>query len=161
MAIKKIEITRLIDEKMTNDSIMARDLLDKTVTIKSYEQYIQMFSLIKNTFKDKIPEFYERALLYINKMEEFINRCKTYDDIDEINNIYNFVQTYPKERVLTPIDTNGWIYYLEFSNGIKISYCENILSINNEQYTVNNEFEKELSALYETSETEEKIYSSN
>ena len=86
---------------------------------------------------------------------------KQIDDIDEINNIYNFVQTYPKERVLTPIDTNGWIYYLEFSNGIKISYCENILSINNEQYTVNNDFEKELSALYETSETEEKIYSSN
>lgn len=86
---------------------------------------------------------------------------KQIDDIDEINNIYNFVQTYPKERVLTPIDTNGWIYYLEFSNGIKISYCENILSINNEQYTVNNEFEKELSALYETRETEEKIYSSN
>lgn len=89
MAIKKIEITRLIDEKMTNDSIVARDLLDKTVTIKSYEQYIQMFSLIKNTFKDKIPEFYERALLYINKMEEFINRCKTYDDIDEIKNYIN------------------------------------------------------------------------
>jgi len=89
MVIKKIEITRLIDEKLNKDSIIARDLLDKSIIIKSYEQYIQIFSLIKNTFKDKIPEFYEKALLYINKMEDFINKCKTYDDIDELNNYIN------------------------------------------------------------------------
>lgn len=80
---------------------------------------------------------------------------------DEINNIYNFIETYPKEQVSTSINKNGWIYYLEFSNGMKISYCENILSINNEQYVVNDKFEDELLALYETIKTEEKLYSSN
>lgn len=89
MVIQKIEITKLIDENMSKEPITFRDLLDKSITIRSYEQYIQIFSLIKNTFKDKIPEFYDRALGYIDKMEDFINKCKMYDNTDELKNYIN------------------------------------------------------------------------
>ena len=43
--IKKIEITKLIDEKLTEYPIRYTDLMNKTYSINSYEKYIQEFSL--------------------------------------------------------------------------------------------------------------------
>ena len=57
--IKKIEITKLIDEKLTEYPIRYTDLMNKTYSINSYEKYIQEFSLIKSSFKDNIKEFFE------------------------------------------------------------------------------------------------------
>lgn len=96
MGIKKIEITRLIDENMNSNPIVARDLFGNSIVIRSYEQYIHMFSLIKNTFKDKLPEFYDRALEYINKMKDFIDKCKMYDDIDKLK---SYISDHFKEAI--------------------------------------------------------------
>lgn len=76
MGLKKIEITKLIDEKLKKDKIYLKDLLNKTKTIESYDIFIQEFTLIKNTFKDKIPEFVDICDKYLNNMDEFINECK-------------------------------------------------------------------------------------
>ena len=91
--IKKIEITKLIDEKLTEYPIRYTDLMNKTYSINSYEKYIQEFSLIKSSFKDNIKEFFEIAENQINKIESLINDCdktnietaKQYID----NNFYN------------------------------------------------------------------------
>ena len=73
--IKKIEITKIIDEKLKEYPIRYIDLMNMTYSINSYEKYIQEFSLIKNTFKETIKEFFEIAENQINKMESLINDC--------------------------------------------------------------------------------------
>ena len=73
--IKKIEITKLIDEKLTEHPIRYTDLMNKTYSINSYEKYIQEFSLIKSSFKETIKEFFEIAENQINKIESLINDC--------------------------------------------------------------------------------------
>ena len=73
--IKKIEITKIIDEKLAEYPIRYIDLMNKTYSINSYEKYIQEFSLIKSTFKETIKEFFEIAENQINKMESLINDC--------------------------------------------------------------------------------------
>lgn len=73
--IKKIEITKIIDEKLKEYPIRYIDLMNMTYSINSYEKYIQEFSLIKDTFKETIKEFFEIAENQINKIESLINDC--------------------------------------------------------------------------------------
>ena len=77
--IKKIEITKIIDEKLTEYPIRYIDLMNNTYSINSYEKYIQEFSLIKNSFKETIKEFFEVAENQINKMESLIKDCDKSD----------------------------------------------------------------------------------
>lgn len=86
--IKNIEITKLINEELSNYSIHFTDIMNKRYTIDTYEKYIQEFTLIKNTFKNKIPEFCEIATDYINKMEGLINDCNR----ESIDSAKNFIQ---------------------------------------------------------------------
>ena len=60
MGLKKIEITKLIDEKLKKDKIYFKDLLNKTKTIESYDIFIQEFTLIKKHLKTK----YLNLLIY-------------------------------------------------------------------------------------------------
>lgn len=83
--MKKIEITNLINKKLSRNKLEFFDLLNQTYYIDSYEKYIQEFTLIKNTFKDDIQEFSEAADEYLSRMESFINHCKSLND-DEIEN---------------------------------------------------------------------------
>ena len=86
--IKKIEVTKIIDEKLAEYPIRYIDLMNKTYSVNSYEKYIQEFTLIKNSFKDTIKEFFEVAENQINKMESLINDCdKT--DIETAKNYIN------------------------------------------------------------------------
>ena len=82
--IKKIEITKLIDEKLTEHPIRYTDLMNKTYSINSYEKYIQEFSLIKSSFKEAIKEFFEIAENQINKIESLINDCDKTNDFQQI-----------------------------------------------------------------------------
>lgn len=77
--IKKIEITKIIDKKMSSYPIRYTDLMNKTYSINSYEKYIQEFSLIKSSFKETIKEFFDIAENQINKMESLINTCDRND----------------------------------------------------------------------------------
>lgn len=89
--IKKIEITKLIDEKMNKEPLYFRDLMGNNYTINSYEEFIQKFTLIKNTFKNHIIDFYNEANDLLNKMATFINDCNS-ETIEEANHfiINNF-----------------------------------------------------------------------
>lgn len=85
--VKKIELTKIIDEKLTEYPIRYTDLMNKTYSINSYEKFIQEFTLIKNSFKDTINEFYEIAENQINKMESLINDC----DKNDIETAKNYI----------------------------------------------------------------------
>lgn len=78
--MKKIEITKLIDEKLSRNPLNFNDLLNKTNSINSYEKFIQEFTLMKNTFKDNIPNFHDETVKYIERMNVFINVCSDKDD---------------------------------------------------------------------------------
>lgn len=86
--MKKIEITNLINEKISKEQLEFRDLLNKTIYINSYEKFVQVFSLLENTYKDKIPEFYNIAENYLKRIENFINSCKTHDEVGVSELIY-------------------------------------------------------------------------
>ena len=91
--MKKIEITNLIDEKLSRNKLEFYDLLNQTHYIDSYEKYIQEFNLIKNTFKNNIQEFADIADDYLSRMENLVNQCKSLND-EEIKdyierNIFN------------------------------------------------------------------------
>ena len=77
--IKRIEITKIIDEKLIEYPIRYIDLMNKTYSINSYEKYIQEFSLIKSAFRESIKEFFDIAENQINKMESLINDCDKTD----------------------------------------------------------------------------------
>lgn len=77
--IKKIEVTKIIDERLKEYPIRFIDLMNNTYSINSYEKYIQEFTLIKNTFKNSINEFYEIAENYFNKIENLISECDKTD----------------------------------------------------------------------------------
>lgn len=93
--MKKIQITNLIDEKLSRDRLEFYDLLNQTHYIDSYEKYIQEFNLIKNTFKDNIQEFTDMADDYLSRMDNFITECKGLNDEDVKNyidrNLFNSI----------------------------------------------------------------------
>lgn len=93
--MKKIQITNLIDEKLSRDRLEFYDLLNQTHYIDSYEKYIQEFNLIKNTFKDNIQEFTDIVDDYLSRMDNFITQCKGLNDEDIKNyidrNLFNSI----------------------------------------------------------------------
>ena len=82
--MKKIEITKLMDEVLYSYPLTFIDLLGKIVSINSYEKYLQEFKLIQNTFRNNIPEFYEEATKFLEKIDNFIKTCNENSD-DEIS----------------------------------------------------------------------------
>lgn len=77
--VKKIEITKIIDEKLNEYPIRYNDLMNKTYSINSYEKFIQEFTLIKNSFKNTIDEFCDVADNQLEKMETLIKNCDRTD----------------------------------------------------------------------------------
>ena len=82
--MKKIEITKRMDEKLSRNPFNFVDLLNKNNQINSYEKFVQDFNLMKNTFKDSIPNFYDESIKYINRMEKFIEECNEID-VDKLD----------------------------------------------------------------------------
>lgn len=86
--VKKMEITKIIDEYLKEYPMHFNDLLNYDCKVNSYEKFIQEFSIIKNSFKDKIPEFCEIANNFIEKMEMLIKEC----DKDNIDNAKKYIE---------------------------------------------------------------------
>ena len=84
VCMKKIEITKRMDEKLSRNPFNFVDLLNKNNQINSYEKFVQDFNLMKNTFKDSIPNFYDESIKYINRMEKFIEECNEID-VDKLD----------------------------------------------------------------------------
>lgn len=78
--MKKIDISQKITQKLNKEPLNYLDLMNKNIRIDSYEKYIQEFSLLKHTYEDKLPEFNNIAVDYLNKMDVFINNCINVDD---------------------------------------------------------------------------------
>ena len=57
--MKRIDVESAITKYMSNNSFRIVDILSKDYSISSYEQYIEFFSLIYNTYKNNIYEFSE------------------------------------------------------------------------------------------------------
>lgn len=92
---EKIEVTKLIDDKLSKESLQIKDLLNTRICFDSYEKYKQEFNLMKNTFKDNITEFYNEAIKCLNKMEEFISKCMSQDD----DNVKNYISNNLKKAI--------------------------------------------------------------
>lgn len=73
----KVEITNSITICLSKTPITLLDLLGKNIALDSYEKYVQEFTLIKNSFKDDIPEFSNEAITFLEKMKNFINSCES------------------------------------------------------------------------------------
>ena len=72
--MKKIDVQNLITKYLSSNHFTIIDSLTKQYTIQSYEQYIECFNLIKNTYQNNIIEYCEEAKKYINLMDNFINK---------------------------------------------------------------------------------------
>lgn len=89
----KLEITNAITNYLSKYPITLIDLLGKSIRIDSYEKYIQELTLSRNTFKDSIPEFYDSANSFLEKMNNFIVSCK------EQSNLENYITSYFKSKI--------------------------------------------------------------
>ncbi len=114
--MKKIDVQNQITKYLSSNHFTIIDSLTKQYTIQSYEQYIECFNLIKNTYQNNIIEYCEEAKKYINLMDNFITKAIENSDTDSIeqyivNNIkdslgfgynrnVNLISIYPKSFLL-------------------------------------------------------------
>lgn len=84
----KTEIELLINNHLARNPITITDLLNKTMQIYSYENYIVELSWIKKTFK-LIPEFCDDINIYLNRMNKLIEDCLSLNDTALQNRINN------------------------------------------------------------------------
>lgn len=78
--MKKIDVQNGITKYLNNNQITIEDALSKSYNISSYEEYIEFFMLIKNTYKNNIKEFYNEGKKYLDKLEEFITEATKSED---------------------------------------------------------------------------------
>lgn len=114
--MKKIDVQNQITKYLSSNNFTIIDSLTKLYTIQSYDQYIECFNLIKNTYQNNIIEYCEEAKKYINLMNNFITKAIENSDTDSIeqyivNNIndslgfgynrnVNLISIYPKSFLL-------------------------------------------------------------
>ena len=77
--MNKLEIIKLIDEKLMKNNLEFIDLLGFTHKIDSYQSYIYEFSLIKKSY-NKIAEFEKIAMDYLNRMDRLISYCLSQEE---------------------------------------------------------------------------------
>ena len=70
--MKRIDVENAITKYLDSNKFTIIDSLSNQYTISSYEQYIECFALIKNTYQNSITEFYEEGQKYIDLINEFI-----------------------------------------------------------------------------------------
>ena len=78
--MKRIEITSLINNYLMNVPLYLSDMLNTKIRFNTYEEYKEILNLVKATYKEKIPEFYNEAESYLQKVDNFINSAKEVDD---------------------------------------------------------------------------------
>lgn len=84
--MKRIDVENAITKYLESNKFVIIDSLSKQYIISSYEQYIECFTLIKNTYQNTITEFYEEGQKYINLMSEFITNVIENENIDSVEN---------------------------------------------------------------------------
>ena len=82
--MKRIDVQNQITKYLNTNHFSITDSLSKSYSIQSYEQYIECFTLIKNTYQNSIIEYFEEAKKYINIMDEFITKVIENSDTDSI-----------------------------------------------------------------------------
>lgn len=73
--MKRIDVQNEITKYLSDYNIFITDILSKKSTITTYEEYINYFSLINNTYKNNIIEFSEEGKKYIDKINNFITKA--------------------------------------------------------------------------------------
>lgn len=107
--MKKIEIQTLINKYLKNNPMYIIDILNNNIRLESCDSYLELLRATRNIYKGKILEFEEECSKYINKFDQFIERCKSIDDNkveDEIRNEfkqYNFDDRYGNEKRIETI----------------------------------------------------------
>lgn len=94
--MKKIDVENAITKYLATNKFTIIDCLSKQYTISSYEQYIECFTLIKNTYQDSILEFHEEGKKFINLMEDFIANVIENQTIDSLG---QYIDTNLKEKL--------------------------------------------------------------
>ena len=72
--MKRIDVQNEITKYLSTNNLYLVDSLSKHYTIKTYEEYINCFSLINSTYSNNIIEFAEEGKKYIDKINNFITK---------------------------------------------------------------------------------------
>ena len=87
--MKRIDVESAITKYMSNNSFRIVDILSKDYSISSYEQYIEFFSLIYNTYKNNIYEFSEEGEKYKDNINLFIQQALKNANEESIDSYIN------------------------------------------------------------------------
>lgn len=87
--MKRIDVESAITKYMSNNNFRIVDILSKDYSISSYEQYIECFSLIYNTYKNNIQEFSEEGKKYKDNINLFIQQALENADEESIESYIN------------------------------------------------------------------------
>lgn len=87
--MKKIEIQNLITRYLSNNPVRFIDLVGTVISINSYEKYITLFSAMRKTFAESIPEFRDVASRRLEVMSQLLETCDTKEDTDITSYISN------------------------------------------------------------------------
>lgn len=120
--MKKIDVEKAITKYLNNNKFTIIDSLSKRYIISSYEQYIECFTLIKNTYQNNIIEFSEEGKKFIDLINDFITNTIKDENIESIeqyvnNNLSSTLgfNTYNKEKSIISIHPNSFSVQRECS----------------------------------------------
>lgn len=120
--MKKIDVEKAITKYLNNNKFTIIDSLSKRYIISSYEQYIECFTLIKNTYQNNIIEFSEEGKKLIDLINDFITNTIKDENIESIeqyvnNNLSSTLgfNTYNKEKSIISIHPNSFSVQRECS----------------------------------------------
>ena len=119
--MKRIDVQNYITQYLTNYNFIIIDSLSKKYSISSYEQYVECFTLIHNTYKNSIIEFSEEGKKFIDKMNDFITNAIKNESEDTIkqyieNNIRNKLDfDYNREKNLISVYPKSFLLQRECS----------------------------------------------
>ena len=93
--MKRIDVENAITKYLSDNNLYVRDSLSKEYIIRTYDEYINYFSLIVTTFKNNIVEFSEEGKKYIDKINTLIS--KTLEVASEDNLVQYIKEIMPRE----------------------------------------------------------------
>lgn len=99
--MKRIDVQNAITKYLNSNKFTIIDSLSKQYTISSYEEYVECFTLIKNTYQNNIIEFNKEGKKFIEKMNSFITM--TIQSVDD-GSLENYVDNNLKSEL-------GFDYY--------------------------------------------------
>jgi uncharacterized membrane protein YhaH (DUF805 family) len=99
--MKRIDVQNAITKYLNSNKFTIIDSLSKQYTISSYEEYVECFTLIKNTYQNNIIEFNKEGKEFIEKMNSFITM--TIQSVDD-GSLENYVDNNLKSEL-------GFDYY--------------------------------------------------